>query len=265
MKHESEAPDHNDHLGPDRENLPPGEIDLTGHAQHRRPDTDTGPAPTARDVHVDEAPIGGTALEKVAHYLRHGCGEADERGQPISDEDARAIATLLAPVAGPSSAMAIFAETGQVDVRALATECLRLGGRVWRTPEVAEWLPRLDAWLSANRSGQLASEVTSPQVELGLAEHGDAFRAYLLLPDVDAGAGDLLVTFAEFYIGTYPHMDALLDDLTEVRDWEAAISELAARHGIDDLVSLDRAKVALVARETWDIVEVSGRLYVFTK
>ena len=122
MKHISESPDSPDRLGPDHENLPPGEIDLTGHAQHRRPDTDVDPAPTAGDVHVDEAPIGGTALEKVAHYLRRACGEADERGQPVSDEDARAIAAVLAPLAGPSSAMAVFAETGQVDPAALATE-----------------------------------------------------------------------------------------------------------------------------------------------
>jgi hypothetical protein len=265
MEHISKSPDNNNHLGPDRENLPPGEIDLTGHAQHRRPDTDTGPAPTAGDVDVDEAPIGGTALEKVAHYLRHACSEADERGQPISDEDARAIAAVLAPLAGPSSAMAVFAETGQVDPAALATECRRLGDRTWRTPEIADWLPRLEGWLTANRSGHRSGDATSPQVEQGLAEHGDAFRAYLHLPDVNACAGDLLVTFGEFYIGTYPHMDALLDELTEVRDWEAAIAELATRHGIDGLVSLDRTKVELVARETWDIVEVGGHLYVFTK
>lgn len=352
MEHESEAPDDNERLGPDRENLPPGEINLTGATEQEEdladvigdaiheaeasggeipawgartiaralanrtsgtdaalhhyavtgridpdkiyrelaevyadptgsPQTrswvnwlgtylvtqtpDTGPDPDTTDEAIDEAPIGGSALDKVTHYLRNACREADEHGRPISDEDARAIATLLTPLAGPSSAMAIFAETGEVDPAALATECRRLGDRTWRTPKVAEWMPRLEAWLSANRSGQLASEAASPRVEQGLAEHGDAFRAYLLLPDVDAGAQDLLVTFADFYIGSYPHMDALLDDLTEVRDWEAAIVELAARHGIDDLVSLDRAKVGLVARETWDIVEVGGRLYVFTK
>lgn len=348
MKNESEAPDNNDRLGPDRENLAPGEIDLTGATQqeddlrdvigdaiheaetsggeipawgartiaraladrigntdaalhhyavtgridpdriyrelaevyadptgspqtrtwvnwlgtyivNRTRDTDVDPAPTAE--HVDEAPIGGTALEKVAHYLRHACREADERGQPITDGDARAIGAVLAPLAGPNSAMAVFAETGEVDLPALATECRRLGDRTWRTPEIAEWLSRLENWLTANRSG----EVTSPQVEQGLAEHGDAFRAYLRLPDVDQSADDLLVTFGEFYIGTYPHMDALLDNLTEVRDWEAAIGELAARHGIDDLVSLDRSRVELIARETWDIVEVGGCLYVFTK
>jgi hypothetical protein len=352
MKHESEAPDSPDRLGPDRENLAPGEIDLTGTTEqeddladvigdaiheaetsggeipawgartiaralanrisstdaalhhyavtgridpdkiyrelaeaytdptgspqtrswvnwlgtylvNQTPDTD--PDPDAIDEAPDEAPIGGSALDKVTHYLRHACREADERGQPISDEDARAIATLLTPLTGPSSAMAVFAETGQVDLTALATECRRLGDRTWRTPEIAEWLPRLENWLSANRSGHLSSEAASPQVEQGLAEHGDAFRAYLLLPDVDAGAGDLLVTFAEFYIGTYPHMDALLDDLTEVRDWEGAIGELAARHGIDGLVSLDRSRVELIAREPWDIVDVAGCLYVFTK
>ena len=352
MKHESEAPDDNERLGPDRENLDPGEIDLTGATEQEDdladvigdaiheaetsggeipewgartiaralanrtgstdaalhhyavtgridPDkiyrelaevyadptaslqtrswvnwlgtylvnqtVDADPDPDATDEAIDEAPIGGSALEKVAHYLRHACREADEHGQPITDEDARAIAAVLAPLAGPASAMAVFAETGQLDLPALATECRRFGDRTWRTPEVAEWLPRLENWLSANRSGDLSSEAASPQVEQGLAEHGDAFRAYLLLPDVDAGAGDLLVSFGEFYIGAYPHMDALLDDLTEVRDWEAAIDELAARHGIDGLVSLDRTKVELIARETWDIVEVGGRLYVFTK
>jgi hypothetical protein len=352
MEHESESPDSPDRLGPDRENLDPGEIDLTGATEQEEdladvigdaiheaetsggeipawdartiaralanrtsstdaalhhyavtgridpdeiyrelteayadptgsPQTrtwvnwlgtylvnqtpDTGPDPDATDEAIDEAPIGGSALEKVAHYLRYACREADERGQPISDEDARAIATLLTPLAGPSSAMAVFAKTGQVDPAALATECRRLGDRTWRTPEVAEWLPRLEGWLTADRSGHRSSEVTSPQVEQGLAEHGDAFRAYLHLPDIDQCADDLLVTFGEFYIGAYPHMDALLDDLTEVRDWEAAIDELAARHGIEGLVSLDRTKVELIARETWDIVEVGGRLYVFTK
>jgi len=348
MEHISESPDNNDHLGPDRENLAPGEIDLTGateqeddlrdvigdaiheaeasggeipawgartiaralanrtgstdaalhhYAETGKIDPDkiyrelaeayadpTGSPQTRSWVNwlgtylvsrtidadpdpdaTDEAPIGGSALEKVAHYLRHACREADEHGQPITDGDARAIGAVLAPLAGPSSAMAVFAETGEVDLPALATECRRLGDRTWRTPEIADWLSRLENWLTANRSGQGSGDVTSPQVEQGLAEHGDAFRAYLRLPDIDACAGDLLVTFGEFYIGAYPHMDALLDDLTEIRDWEAAIDELATRHGIDGLVSLDRTKVELVARETWDIVDVGGRLYVFTK
>jgi hypothetical protein len=230
---------------------------------NQTPDTGTGPDTT--DDAIEHAPIGGSALEKVAHYLRHACQEADELGQPISDEDARAIATMLAPLAGPSSAMAAFAAGGQVDPAALATECRRLGSRSWRTAQMAEWLPRLENWLGAIRSGNHLNEALSPQVAEGLAEHGDAFRAYLHLPDVDETADDLLLTFREFYIGTYPDIDALLDALTEIRDWEAAIDELAARHGIDGLVSLDRSKVELVARETWDIVDLGGRLYVFTK
>jgi len=352
MEHTPESPDSHDRVGPDRENLQPGEIDLTGATQqedelrdvigdaileaetsggeipawgartiarvlanrigspdaalhhyavtgwvdpdriyrelaevygdptsspetrswanwlstymvNRPPDTDAYPRATADAV--EEAPIGGGALEKVTHYLRQACREADERGQPISDEDARAIATVLAPLAGPSSAMAVFAEGGQVDPTVLATECRRLENRTWHTPQIAEWLPRLENWLTANRSGNPLNEATSPQVEQGLADHGDAFRAYLSLPDVDESADDLLLTFGEFYIGAYPHIDALLDDLTEVCDWESAIDELAARHGIEGLVSLDRSKVEPIARETWDIVELGGRLYVFSK
>lgn len=352
MEHTPESPDSHHRVGPDRENLQPGEIDLTGATQqeddlrdvigdaileaetsggeiptwgartiaralanrlgssdtalhhyavsgradpdkisrelaevysdpssspearswvnwlstymvNRPPDTDADRRGTADAV--EEAPIGGSALEKVTHYLRQACREADERGQPISDEDARAIATVLTPLAGPSSAMAVFAESGHVDPTVLATECRRLESRTWHTPQIAEWLPRLEKWLTANRSGNPINEATSREVEQGLAEHGDAFRAYLSLPDVDDSAVDLLETFHEFYIGAYPHIDALLDDLTEVRDWESAIDELAARYGIDGLVSLDRSKVEPIARETWDIVEVGGRLYVFTK
>jgi hypothetical protein len=60
-------------------------------------------------------------------------------------------------------------------------------------------------------------------------------------------------------------MDALLDDLTDVRDWQNTLDELAGQWGIDGLVSLDRDRVEGIARQAWDIVETAGSFYAFAK
>lgn len=111
----------------------------------------------------------------------------------------------------------------------------------------------------------LETQPVNPQIEQGIREHGDAFRAYLELPDVELNRDDLIRTFREFYIGTFPSMDTLLDELTEIRDCVAAMNNVAASWGFDDMASLDSTKVERVARETWDIVEIGGKLHVFDK
>ncbi|MCA1605052.1 MAG: hypothetical protein LC775_06190, partial [Acidobacteria bacterium] len=60
-------------------------------------------------------------------------------------------------------------------------------------------------------------------------------------------------------------MDALLDELTEIRDCVAAINKVAEGWGFGGMASLDRAMVEAITHETWDIAEIGGRLYVFTK
>lgn len=93
----------------------------------------------------------------------------------------------------------------------------------------------------------------NPQIEEGIREQGDAFRAYLQLPDINLHRDDLLQTFREFYIGEFISMEELLDELTEIRDWTNALHEVARRWGIEGMVSLDRVKIEAIARETWDI------------
>ena len=209
--------------------------------------------------------VTGTALEKVSHYLRHAFAEADRQETAISEDDARAVASLLAPVAGPDSAMRQFADTGSADPELLRTECQQLQAHSWHTPDATEWLRRLSQHLAVTGSASSPERPLPEQAAEGLREHGDAFRAYLRLPDIQADRDDLVEAFHEFYVGSFPTMDALLDQLTEVRDWEHALGELAGQWGIDGLVSLDRRKVERVARETWDIVELNGHFYVFDK
>jgi hypothetical protein len=112
---------------------------------------------------------------------------------------------------------------------------------------------------------EVAPHLDNPQVEQGLREYGDAFHAYLQLPDIDRRREDLLETFHEVYVGRYASMDALLEELTDVRDWQDALDELAGQWGIDGLVSLDRDRVEGIARQAWDIVETAGSFYAFAK
>jgi hypothetical protein len=91
------------------------------------------------------------------------------------------------------------------------------------------------------------------------------FRAYLCLPDVGIDQPDLLADFQRYYIGTFDSMNALLDELTDIRGCEAVLNEVAANWGFDGLASLDHRTIEDIARETWDIVEITGRLHVFNK
>jgi hypothetical protein len=109
-----------------------------------------------------------------------------------------------------------------------------------------------------------ADAARSP-VDEGIETYGDAFRAFLWLPDTDPRSADLLASFREFYVGSFASMNELIDELTEVRQWQAAIDELAAGLGFTGLVFLDRERIAALAHDAWDIVPIDGRLYVFNK
>ncbi|MEC3979634.1 hypothetical protein [Amycolatopsis sp. H20-H5] len=221
-----------------------------------------------------EVPFDGTALEKVSAFLRIAFAEADARGEAISTEDATTVATLLAPLLPPDSQMSRFAATGDAHPVLIHEECQLIAGRTGQTPDVAPWVWHFEQYLAAQtdlgrrtESAPPADDDTSdyPQVAEGVREHGDAFRAYLQLPDIDPSRDDLLQTFHEFYVGRFASMDALLDELTEIRDWQHAVDEVADRLGFDGLVTLNHAKLEAVARETWDIVEIGEVFYAFTK
>jgi hypothetical protein len=205
-----------------------------------------------------EVPIDGTPLEKVSAYLRIAFTEADARGEPISRDDAEAIATLLAPQLPPDSEMARFAESGDADRARLYEECQILKGRKWRTPDIGTWLVRFEQYLAAEAAN-------SPQVEQGTREHGDAFRAFLRLPDAEPQADDLLARFQEFYIGAYDSMDALFEAMTEIRACKAEVDAIAERWGFPGLFSIDEERLRTIAHAMWDIVEIGGTLYVFSK
>lgn len=127
-----------------------------------------------------EVPIDGTPLEKVSAYLRIAFAEADKRGEPISRDDAQAIANLLAPLLPPNSEMHCFAETGDAHPSLLYEECQLLKGRDWQTADIGTWLDRLEQHLAARaelgRQAGATEPADTPQVAARIREHGDTFR-----------------------------------------------------------------------------------------
>jgi hypothetical protein len=92
-------------------------------------------------------------------------------------------------------------------------------------------------------------------IRYGITRHGDAFRAYLNLPDIDPARPDLIKSFLDFYVGTYESIEAVVHELADDVVTQDELDQWAAEGiTLEDLV-----------RATWDIVELGSRFYVFTK
>lgn len=98
-----------------------------------------------------------------------------------------------------------------------------------------------------------------------LSEIGNAFRAYLELDDIDASREDILDRFRVDFAGDFKDVASAIDAITEIPGWERQLRSWAIERGLEGMVFIDRDKVELLARETWDIVDYKGRCYVFDK
>lgn len=231
--------------------------------------------PRSMEARTDDPALMSPA-QQVRHYLHVSFQEADRLGRPIDHEVARAVATLLAATVPPPSALRRFAETGQPEVEPVRRECRQLVIRNGLSADRLEWARRLDHYLAAlgaagvEDDDELAHEErgehrTDHTVAEGIRQHGDAFRAFLELPDTERLSARLLDDFVAAYVGAFESMDAIIDGLTEIRDWQTALDEFADQRGLHGLVSIDRAAITRFATEVWDIARLNGRLYVFNK
>ncbi len=99
----------------------------------------------------------------------------------------------------------------------------------------------------------------APLIQLG----GDAFRAFLRLPDVDASSPNLFESFEQTFCGIYLDMEDVIRNVTEISEWEKELEEWAGERGIAGAVHIDRAAIEEQTREVYDIVELEGRCHVF--
>lgn len=208
----------------------------------------------------------------LANIIGDAFDEADASGGELTEWGARAIARSLADQYNePNPVLERFADTGESDLEAISREAMP----IYNQPSCSAWMKQqidylltflLDRARSTPAESKDTSEQTlSPQAIEGINQHGDAFRAFLELPDINQNDPNLLDSFHEFFVGRFASIDHLLDSLTEIALWEREIDALADRHGIPGYISLDMEAIKAHVRDTWDIVSYRGALYAFEK
>lgn len=191
-----------------------------------------------------------TTTEETAAQAtsEHGIAEAKSTGSDVDLDTARTIPSNLSDT-NPAETPEIDVHDGERDHLTIIQPGLDGGFMVH---------------ISTTDSPDAVDAAITKSREL-INYFGQAFRAYLTLPNVYATDPKLEENFHEFYVATYPNIVRVIEDLTEVLEWESDLQEFAAERGIEGLVSLDRAGVERVVRYGWDIIEMGGQLHVFIK
>lgn len=226
---------------------------------------------------LNKADVREGPATRFTEYLQRTAAQAREVGEAISHDDARLTAQMLAGflvIMGiKDPAMIRLAETGEVDQPKLTDECQQLKAISWKLPDVHVWVGHLEQYLARHHGDDRPAKVPAPaelssdnpQVAQGIHEHGDAFHAFLSLPDVAAERPDLLTHFREVYVGAYESMDEFAKDFTDIQACKARVDQVAASWGYDGFFVIDQELLDALVRATWDIVNYRGKLYVFSK
>lgn len=96
----------------------------------------------------------------------------------------------------------------------------------------------------------------------------DALQAFLSLPDVSAGAEDIMTSFHEAYQGSYSDEEEVLLELSPLNDWNNGLHDWCVGEGIEAEAiewEWDYAVLMHRLRDIYDVVELGGRLHVFIK
>lgn len=177
----------------------------------------------------------------------------------INNQDAQTIAVCLSDRLGSGlhSAIRQLGEIGSVNAQALRAECLAAHGSGELPPGLRRWA----AWLVAYAAYALPADAGG----VAMPTNGDALDAFLKLPDVETEGDALLEAFSHVYCGSYTDIDAVLDGITDVLEWERKIRVVGRELGCEEFVSMDREAIAWHVRDGWDIIPSHGRLHVFVR
>lgn len=204
--------------------------------------------------------------------IHEAFAEADATGGELPERGALAIARALADHSlAPTPALDTFAATGEADLDAISAEVMPLYNAPGCSAAQKRHIDYLMTFLLDRRRAaepshahEIPAEEDLPVIAQEHIKHyGDAFRAFLRLPDIKVDDPSLLDSFHECFVGRFFSMDEIVRSLTEIDWWEAEADALSDRLGVP--VSLDRQFIAAHVRDTWDIIRFGDAFYVFDK
>lgn len=234
------------------------------------------------------------------YLIVHGIESARHEKRDIDPMTARMIAHLLSP--SDDSALAALARNGYGRNRDLRAEYLPIYEDPTTTGSVLEAIDWLGAHL-VNKENLEPSRTQRPpgaptlrnllwqtevqgdgpplhvnvradipneridqladRLQPKLDQHGTAFRAFLLLPDVEATSDDLEESYLDSFQGEFAERDQLIRAFTEIDEFAAQLREIRERYLGGEFVQVDMDGLWVQLNEVWDIVLIEDRYFVF--
>lgn len=124
-----------------------------------------------------------------------------------------------------------------------------------------------EAAASAERSlAALQDPDDALRILRGIEEAGSSFAAYLLLPDTNLAAPDILESFYNSYADAWETFAEFRHDVLEGLGWLEAVEKITSEQGIpDDHLTWNHAVIDKRIHETYDVVHLDGWWHVFNK
>jgi hypothetical protein len=235
-----------------------------------------------------------------------GLTAASTDGREIDLMTARMIAHALGRALGRASALANFGRTGKGTYEVLRDEYLGLYVNATTPPKIKEWINWLGTFLvreqTANSGRQFMNEHLPPRLDAVLVRttvtvdeedfvvnvpasldrsaiekivlslagldlaNGPAFQSFVSLPDVDASSENLMESFQESFMGSYPDMTTALRSLSPLEDWEADLTVWTLDQGINPAcLRWNLEPLVEQLRGSYDLVESKGEIHAFAK
>lgn len=274
---------------------------MSEHEPHQTPEARAAPERITPDWRRLEV-----AARRFAPMISEGIDAALAGQTEIDQDTARCIAHVLGRACGRESALADFGRTGEGQYLTLRDQYLDLYAQPEAPDDIKQWIDWLGTYLvqkeNTGSGRRFMNEHLPPKLEqllvrtsLRVGDHryvvhipaswdsgdvdgliealtelqlpeDDALQAFLSLPDVSAGTGDIMESFHEAFARTYADEESALRALSPLEDWEISLADWCIDNGVDyDALDWNYAPLMDRLRDLYDIVERKGVLYVFIK
>lgn len=261
------------------------------------------PVPQTDDPDLRRLEVASRRFDTL---IAEGLSAAHEEHREIDNGTARCIAHVLGRALGRGSALAEFGRTGEGDYLTLREEYLHLYNDPGAPDDVKRWIdwfgtflvqrenigsdrrfmnehepPSLDrilvrtdlqmtsgeqrAYVPAQLSAREIVELAA-QLEAFDEYQASAFRAFLMLSDVNAADPNLIESFRESHVGSWTNIEDAVREMAELDGLEDELQHLTNSRGLPEAaVAVDYDVLEDHVREAFDIVSEGWQVHVFSK
>ncbi len=108
--------------------------------------------------------------------------------------------------------------------------------------------------------GEYEDIETVHRIACGIAEHGEAFSAFVDLVGTASADAD---TFIDVYYGTYPTFRTFADGFIESMGWNDEIDRFGEKTGLAPFLTFDYDNFEATLRSEWSVVDGHTGVHIF--